>query len=67
MLTAERERRGTNRLLAAVSCLDVQSVPVRHRLEVEVGDEFARRLVAALAGGGGYGLRTRVLRGRSSP
>jgi hypothetical protein len=67
MLTAERERRGTDRLLAAVGCLDLHSVPVRHRLEVEMGDEFARLLVTALSGGGRQGLRMRVLRGRSSP
>ena len=67
MITAERERRATDRLLAAVVRLDVHEVPVRHRLEVEVGDDFARLLVAALATQTAQGLRARGLRGRSSP
>src|SRR5581483_1087180 len=67
MITAERERRGTDRLLTVVGCLDLHTVPVRQRLELEMGGEFARLLVSALAGGGGQGLRARVLRGRSSP
>jgi hypothetical protein len=67
MITAERERRGTDRLLAVVGCFELHTMPVRRRLEVEMGDEFARLLVSALAGGERQGLRTRVLRGRSSP
>src|SRR5205807_449434 len=50
MIAAERERRAADRLLADVRQVSRPRVPGARRLEVEVGDEFARLLVFALSG-----------------
>jgi hypothetical protein len=41
--------RGARRLVAHLESLDARVSPARERLEVELGDELARKLVFALA------------------
>ena len=40
--------RGARRLVAHLASLDYKAGPARERLEVELGDELARKLVFAL-------------------
>jgi hypothetical protein len=49
VLAQETTQRGARLLAAHLQSLDPRSVPARERLEVQLGDELARKLVFALA------------------
>ena len=48
VLAQERTRRGTRLLAAHLASLDPEAVQARERLDVQLGDELARKLVFAL-------------------
>ena len=49
VLAQETTHRGARLLVAHLHSLDPKAVSARERLEVELGDELARKLVFALA------------------
>jgi hypothetical protein len=49
VLAQETAHRGARLLAAHLQSLDPRAVPARERLEVQLGDELARKLVFALA------------------
>jgi hypothetical protein len=51
VLAQETTHRGVRLLAAHLQSLDPRAVSARERLEVQLGDELARKLVYALAAG----------------